>query len=433
MDYNELRKTDLKHLWHPYTHINDFELMDFPIFEHAEGVYIYDVKGRKILDGISSWWCVNLGHGQPDVIEAIKRQAEMMPHCILGGVSHPGVIHLAERLTSLAPESLTRAYFCGDGASATEAAMRMAIQYWYNRGRSEKCRIASLADGYHGDTLGAVGAGFVEAFHGSLRHVINPALRAASPHCFVCPARDNCDLRCFESMEELIRGNHAELAAVIVEPVCQGAAGMRIYRAEYLQRLRRLCNEFEVLLIADEIAVGFGRTGSMFACEYAGIDPDLMCVGKGLTAGYVPMSGVLTTESVYDCFRDTPDSDRTFYHGHTYCGNPLASAAALAALEVYVRDDVVAKSSVPAEIMAEGFKRAARLDSVDRVKTLGTMSSLRVTGGAAQARRTAERALASGLLIRPLGDILYLWPPLTVTEPELQQMIDILLFSLEEA
>ncbi len=431
MTYNELHDKDIAHLWHPYTHINDFEKSHFPIIESAEGVYLHDVEGNILLDGISSWWCVNLGHAQPDVISAIQRQAGKMPHCILGGVSHPGVIQLAEKLTSLAPESLTRAYFCGDGASATEAAMRMAMQYWYNAGHPEKCRIASLADGYHGDTLGAVGAGFVEMFHASLKHVVTLAFRADSPHCFACPAKEECDLRCFESMERVVRENHDELAAVILEPICQGAAGMRIYPPAYLQRLRRICDRYDVFLIADEIAVGFGRTGEMFACEYAGIEPDFMCVGKGLTAGYLPMSGVLTTEHVYDGFRDTPEQDRTFYHGHTYCGNPVASAAALAALDVYVRDDVVKKSSLLADMLAAGFSDAAELPAVTQVKTVGTMSSLQVAGGAGQARRVAEAALASGLLIRPLGDILYLWPPLTTTAAELQQMLDIMIASLK--
>lgn len=424
MNYEELRAKDLAHLWHPYTHINAFEQLNFPIIERADGVMLYDVEGRALLDGISSWWCVNLGHAQPDVIKAIQEQSAKLTHSIVGGMSHPSVIELAERLTAMAPEALTRAYFCGDGASATEAAMRMAMQYWYNVGRPEKKRMVSLAEGYHGDTLGAVGAGFVETFHASIRHVVTPALRAESPHCFECPSRGRCDLTCFESMSRLIREHHEELAAVILEPVCQGAAGMRIYPPEYLQRLRELCDEHEVLVIADEIAVGFGRTGKMFACEYAGIEPDFMCVGKGLTAGYLPMSGVLTREVIFDAFRDTPGQDRTFYHGHTYCGNPVASAAALAALKVYERDHVVERSAGLASMMADAFAEMGAHPAVDQVKTLGTMSALRVAGGSAAATAIAERAVASGLFIRPLGDMLYLWPPLTTTEEEMARMLD---------
>jgi adenosylmethionine-8-amino-7-oxononanoate aminotransferase len=421
--YNALRQADLRHLWHPYTHINAFEDETFPIIERAHGVVLVDVEGRELLDGISSWWCVNLGHSHPHVVAAIQRQAGLLQHSILGGMSHPNAIRLAERLTAVAPEGLTRAYFCGDGASATEAAMRMAMQYWYNLGRPEKTRMASLAEGYHGDTQGAVGVGFVDAFHRPLAGVVRRSLQADSPHCFNCPASARCDLRCFESMEALVREHHQTLAAVILEPVCQGAAGMRIYPKEYLQRLRALCDRYEVLLIADEIAVGFGRTGRWFACEYAGIEPDLMCVGKGLTAGYLPMSAVLAREPLFDAFRDTPERDRTFYHGHTYCGNPVASAAALAAMDVYQEEDVIARAAAPAKLMAEAFERFGSRPGVAATRTLGMMSSLRVEGGADAARRVAAEAVRCGLFIRPLGDILYLWPPLVISSETMQEML----------
>lgn len=431
--YEKLRQMDLRHLWHPYTHIDAFEQELFPIIERAEGVTLVDVEGRELLDGISSWWCVNLGHSHPRIVEAIQQQAQRLQHSILGGMSHPNVIHLAERLTAVAPAGLTRAYFCGDGASATEAAMRMAMQYWYNLGRPGKRRMVSLAEGYHGDTLGAVGVGFVDAFHRPLTDVVRRAYQADSPHCFACSGRQACDLSCFTSMETLIREHHEELAAVILEPICQGAAGMRIYPKSYLERLRLVCDRYEVLLIADEIATGFGRTGHWFACDYAGIEPDLMCVGKGLTAGYLPMSGVLVREALFDAFRDTAQQDRTFYHGHTYCGNPIAAAAALAALDVYQQEAVIERSAIPAALMAEAFAQFVELPGVAAVQTLGMMSSLLLRDGAEAARRVARAALESGLLIRPLGDILYLWPPLIVSPETMARMLGILEQALQRA
>jgi adenosylmethionine-8-amino-7-oxononanoate aminotransferase len=414
---DDLRQLDLRYLWHPCTDIEALAGSAFPIIERADGVYLHERGGRALLDGISSWWCVNLGHNHPRIVEAIRRQAGQLQHCILGGMSHPRAIELAERL---------------DGSSAVEAALKIAVQYWHNRGQAGRGRFIALADGYHGDTLGCIGVGYVEAFHGHFRDVVRPSLRATSPHCLRCPMGKrpgSCDVECFASMQALVDAHHAETAAVIVEPLCQGAAGLRMYPPEYLRRLRRSCDERGLLLIADEIAVGFGRTGTMFACDQAGVVPDLMALGKGLTGGSLPMSAVLATDAVYDAFRSTPGRDRTFYHSHTFGGNPIAAAAALAALDVYEQESVV-ESCVPRIAqLAAGIGDVAAAVGGAPCGSLGMMAVVELDdglGGAPRVRRITARAMELGLFVRPLGRCIYLWPPLTTAEAELAEMLAIL-------
>jgi len=445
----DLRELDIRHLWHPYTDIAAFERSDFPIIERADGACLYDRDGREILDGISSWWCANLGHGHPAVVDAIARQARTHQHSILGTMSHPGAIRLAARLAELTPGPLSRTLFASDGASAVEAALKIALQYWVNVGRPERKEFVSLTDGYHGDTFGTMGVGFVPGFHDPFRHVLRPALRADCPHCFRCPAIPGtrsgdspktansghvpelpaCDLRCFGSMEELVRENRDRVAAVIVEPMCMGAAGMRIYPAAYLARLRALCDDTETLLIADEIAVGFGRTGALFACEHAGVAPDILCLGKALTGGYLPMSATVVTDAIYDAFRSDNGRDRTLYHGHTFCGNPILSAAALAALDVYTDGATLPSAARAMEALRDGIARLAGRPQVEKTRTLGMIGVLEIgrdAGGSRAARAAAATALERGLFIRPLGPILYLWPPLTTTVRQIGRMVDLL-------
>jgi adenosylmethionine---8-amino-7-oxononanoate aminotransferase len=427
-----LRKTAVKHLWHPYTDIVSFEKTDFPIVDRAEGVYLYEMDGKKLLDGISSWWCVNLGHSQPHLVKAIKEQTEKLQNSILGGMSHPTAIKLSEKIAKLAPGNLNHVYFAGDGASATEAALKISLQYWCNLGVKGRTKFICLQDGYHGDTLGAIGVGYVEKFHKNFGSVIQESYRACSPHCASCPygkSSGTCDIECFSSMESLIREHHNEIAAVIVEPLCQGAAGIRIYPEEYLIRLRKLCNEFNLLLIVDEIAVGFARTGAMFACERAGIVPDIILIGKGLTGGYLPMSGVVVTDKIYNSFRSDADNDRTFYHGHTYCGNPICSSLALAALELYDEMNILEMIKPRIIQLKEGMNEIGKKLSSSTVLTLGMIGVIEINeadGGTEKALEIKGRARELGLFIRPLGPSVYLWPPLISTEKELGDMISIL-------
>jgi len=426
-----LRKKDISHFWHPYTDISSFELKEFSVIEKAEGVYLIDTEGHRILDGISSWWCMNLGHGQVDIIEAIRKQSGILQHSITGGISHVKVIELSDRIAGIAPGNLSRVYYASDGASAVEAAMRISIQYWWNAGKAQKRKMISLSGGYHGDTLGCMGLGYNDRFHKPLEHVINKAITAESPHCFHCRYNrqpEDCDLECFKSMEKTVQENADSAAAVIVEPVCQGAAGMRIYPPEYITRLRKLCDENDVLLILDEIAVGFGRTGRMFASELAEIVPDIMCIGKGLSGGTLPLSAVVTSDKVYNAFRSDIKMDRTFYHGHTYCGNPIAAAAACAALEVYERDNVLGNAAMLSKILSTAFSRYGNIRGVHGSTALGCMSAIEISeesGGSGTAGKIAETALGKGLFIRPLGPVLYLWPPLVTEMADMEKMLRI--------
>jgi adenosylmethionine-8-amino-7-oxononanoate aminotransferase len=399
----------------------------FPVVRSARGSVLYEWNGRPLLDGISSWWCANLGHGHPRLVGAIRRQAGLLQHTLLGGVTHPAAVELAERLARVAPVGLGHVMFGADGSMAVEAAIKMALQYWANRGEKGRTRFIALKEGYHGDSLGAVGVGYMPAFHQPFRLALRPAWRAASPHCNRCPCKrqpDTCDVECFASMEQLVRERHRRCAAVIVEPLCQAAAGMRIYPAEYLRRLRALCDRYGLLLIADEIAVGFGRTGTWFACEQAGIRPDIMTVGKGLTGGTLPMSATLATDAVYDTFRS-----RTFYHGTTFCGNPIGCAVAIAALDAYKKEKVLERLPGRIRLLEEGMAGvAAELDD-SPPRTLGMIAAVEIrdsAGGSARARRIAGLAREAGLLVRPLGRTIYLWPPLNVSLADLSRMTAIL-------
>lgn len=434
-----LRQRDIEHLWHPYTQITSFEKMEFPVIESARGAHLFEVGGRPLLDGIASWWCVNLGHSHPKLIQAVCEQAGKLQHSILGGMSHPKVIELAEQLAAITPGALNRSFFSGDGASSVEAALKIAVQYWVNIGEKGRTRFIALTDGYHGDTLGAVGVGYVDTFHRCFKEVIHQAFRAQSPHCAQCPydkVPDTCDIECFGSMEALIRNHHNETAAVVVEPLCQGAAGVRIYPEEYLRRLSNLCCQYGLILIADEIAVGFGRTGFMFACERAGITPDIMTLGKGLTGGTLPMSAVMVTDTIYDSFRTEKEQDRTFYHGHTFCGNPITSAVALAALSVYKEEKVLENSRPRIAQLEAGMRELGKMLKDSPVRTLGMIGVVEVndeSGAAERARRIAWRAYKLGLFIRPLGRAVYLWPPLTITEEELGRMLSILKAAIQQS
>jgi adenosylmethionine-8-amino-7-oxononanoate aminotransferase len=433
-----LRRKDISHFWHPYTDINSHERKEFPVIEKAEGVYLIDTEGQRLLDGISSWWCVNLGHSHPDIIDAIREQSGRLQNSITAGMSHIEIIRLSDRIASISPAGLTRVYYASDGASSVEAAMRMSLQYWWNQGKPEKRKMIALSGGYHGDTLGCVGLGYIDRYHKSVEHVIRKSITAESPHCFHCRYNripEDCKLPCFASMEKAITEHSSSTAAVIVEPVCQGAAGMRIYPPEYISRLRKVCDENDVLLILDEIAVGFGRTGRMFASELAGIVPDMMCIGKGLTGGSLPMSAVVASEAVYDAFRSDSRMDRTFYHGHTFCGNPIAAAAACAAIDVYEKDNILGNVEMLAQMLSEAFGKYRDIPGVHGSTALGCISALEISeerGGAATALEIADAARRKGLFIRPLGPVLYLWPPLVTEKMEMEEMLQIFEDSLIE-
>ena len=330
------RKIDQASIWHPYTRHS--ALRDgFPVITRGEGVFLFDSDGNRYVDAISSWWACNLGHSHPRLIQAIIRQASELQHSILGNLTHPRAAELAYGLAGVFPDRRRRVLFASDGASAVEAALRIAVQYRHNIGESGRFQFAAFEDAYHGDTIGAMAVGYLPAFHSAYRPLLFPVYKVKTPDCSAClpeTSPETCAVQCFSSMQRTVEEHAKELAAVIVEPLCQGAAGMRMYPAKYLRKLSELCAQNHVLLIVDEIAMGFGRTGRMFAFEHAGIDPDIVCVGKGLSGGYLPISAAVVKEEIFETFADEPE-DHTFYHGHTFAGNPIAAAAAVECLNIY--------------------------------------------------------------------------------------------------
>ena len=437
MDREQYAQWDRESLWHPYTR-HSAQADGLPLIVRGEGVYLYDTAGRRYLDAVSSWWACALGHGHPRVVEAIIRQARELQHSILGNLSHPRAVELAHRVAGLFPGE-RRVLFASDGASAVEAALKIAVQYWHNVGRPARNRFVALRCGYHGDTLGAVSAGFLESFHRPFSSVVFPVFQAEAPCCGTCvygQTPDTCGPECFGSMARIFAEHGPELAAVIVEPLCQCAAGMRIYSPKYLQRLAELCKRTGVLLIADEVATGFGRTGRMMACEHAGISADIVCLGKALSGGYLPISATVVARQVFDTFADGPE-DHTFYHGHTFAGNPIAAAAAVAALDAYEAERIVERVQGLAPVLAAQLAPLRAAPGVRDVRCLGLIGAVELEDLPAaaanhRAARVRQRLLAEGLLIRPLGNVVYLMPPLITPEEVLVDVCRHLRAAVEE-
>ncbi len=433
------RKIDTASLWHPYTRHSALSNGFFPVITRGEGVYLYDSEGKRYLDAISSWWACNLGHSHPRLIGAITRQAGELQHSILGNLTHPRAAELAHRIVQLFPHNRRRVLFASDGASAVEAALRVAVQYAHNKGESGRFRFAAFEDGYHGDTIGAMAVGYLPSFHEAYRPLLFPVHKAEAPDCTCCSHKAEpatCGLRCFSSMEHIIREHKNELAAIIVEPLCQGAAGMRMYSAAYLRRLGELCRENGVLLIVDEIALGFGRTGKMFAFEHAGIDPDIVCLGKSLSGGYLPISAAVVKEEIYQTFADEPQ-DHTFYHGHTFAGNPIAAAAAIECLDIYRQEKIVERAEWSGRILAAHFEGFKTVSSVTNVRCLGMTGAVDLKDkdsetGSARAHRLSRMILQKGILLRPLGPTIYLMLPLVTAEHIIIDTVKVLIESVAE-
>lgn len=421
---NEYLVRDRQSIWHPFTKLSAITEDPFPVITRGDGPFLFDNDGNRYLDAISSWWCCNLGHSHPCLTAALKQQCDLLQHSILGNLTHPQAIELSERLRQHFPHPRRRVLFASDGASAVEAALRQAVQYWHNVGRPQKNRFAALQEGYHGDTFGAMSLGFMPSFHAPYKDIVMPVYHAERPFCAGCKwghEPQTCRTQCLQSMKKIVEEHANELAAVVVEPHCQGAAGMRIYSSAYLKGLAQLCQDHEVLLIVDEIAMGFGRTGRMFSFEHAGIDPDIVCLGKGLSAGYLPVSAAVTKEEIYVTFSDKP-VDHTFYHGHTFAGNPLGMTAALTCLEIYDKENIVAQAADLGKTLGAEWESFKELSTIDNVRHLGMVAAFDVkdgrdgTPGAERAQRVRRALMKEEVLLRPLGNVLYLTPPLITPE-----------------
>lgn len=423
-------------IWHPFTNLT---LDPTPLrVVRAEGVYLYTDDGSKILDGISSWW-VNLhGHGNPRIAAAIAEQARKMEHVIFAGFTHDAAEELASRLREWLPDELTQMFFSDDGSTAVEVALKIAVQHFSNQQRGEKREIVALQHGYHGDTVGAMSVGDDSPFTGAFRSMRFPVHRVHSAYCYRCPVglqRAACAIECVHQLEDLLSERGERIAAVIVEPLLQGAGGMIVHPAEFLQKVRKLCTQHDVLLIADEVLTGFGRTGKMFACDLANVVPDLMCLSKGITGGFLPLGVTLCTSRVEGAFR-SEDRTHTFYHGHSYSGNALACAAANASLRIFDDEPVFDRITTIAKINTERLAQFRELHQVGDTRQIGTIGAIELraedAGYLSSMRPQLYRFFIDhGVLLRPLGNVVYVLPPYVISPDELHRAYDVILEAIQ--
>jgi len=413
-------------LWHPYTQMQNRP----PPLEvvRGAGVYLYTADGRRYLDGVSSWWVNTHGHAHPQLNAALARQADTLEHVIFAGCTHPPAVELAERLTALLPAGLTRVFYSDNGSTAVEVALKLAWQYWQNRGEPERRTFIALERAYHGDTVGAMSVSAATSFTAPFGPILFPVVRVADPGCYTGAdgrLRQRGSSECLASLEAQLETLGSKVAGVLVEPMLQGVAGMIVQPPDYLAGVRRLCDRYGTLLLADEVFTGFGRTGRMFACEHAEVAPDIICLSKGLTAGYMPLAATAATEAIYESFL-SDDRGRTFFHGHSYTANPLACAVGLASLDIFRDEDVLGRIARLEAQLRAGLEPLRELPWVGDVRVLGGVGVVELApapGGAGGyfdevGPRVARAFLDRGLLIRPLGNVVYFMPPYAITDDE---------------
>jgi adenosylmethionine-8-amino-7-oxononanoate aminotransferase len=415
-------------VWHPYTQMRTAPP---PLaIVRGEGAYLYTDDGRRLLDGISSWWVNIHGHSHPALNEALAAQARQLEHVVFAGCTHPPAVDLAERLLDVLPAGLTRVFYSDNGSTAVEVALKLACQYWENRGEPARRSFVALHHAYHGDTVGAMSASEDSVFTRPFRSMLFPVHRAHAPYCYRCPLgldRRTCAVDCLGDLERLLAEHQDTIAGVLVEPMLQGAGGMIVWPGEFLAGVRRLCDRHGVLMIADEVLTGFGRTGRMFACEHASVSPDIICLSKALTGGYLPLGVTATSEPVYDAFL-SDDRARTFFHGHSFTANPLACAVAIASLQLFRETAALERVSRLEGWLRQGLAPLASLPIVGDVRVIGGVGIVELTnqktGRAGSGYldsigpRLAAAFVERGLLLRPLGNVLYFMPPYIVTEGE---------------
>lgn len=447
MDTEELRRMDRRHIWHPFTPMTVWLESDPLVITAAEGMYLIDSDGNRYLDGVSSLWCNVHGHRVPEIDAAIREQLGKVAHTTMLGLASEPAILLADRLMRLVPKSLKKVFYSDAGATATEIAFKLAAQYWYNIGRPEKTEFIGFTEAYHGDTIGAMSIGRTEGFHRAYFPLLFKAYFAPTPFVYRSEFSNDAEQAkrvCLSALEDILREHASTIAAICIEPIVQGAAGMIVHPEGFLREVRRLATEYNVLLICDEVAVGFGRTGKMFACEHEGVEPDLMCVAKGITGGYLPLAASFATERIFDAFLGRPWEGKTFYHGHTYTGNPLACAAALASLDLFDRNDVLRNVGGNAEAFGEFVARRElhQRPFVGDIRYKGTMIGVElVEDQKTRARFDARRRVGAefcarlrkrGVILRSLGDVIVIMPPLAIGRADFLQLCDAVVAELAQ-
>ena len=430
---------DLKYIWHPCSQMKDYETLKPIVIEKGKGIYIYDTNGNRYVDVISSWWCNLLGHCHPKINAAVKKQIDELEHVIFANFSHKPAITLCEKLSEVLPDGLCKFNFSDNGSSSIECAMKMSFQYHYQSGNPQKKRFMALTGAYHGETIGALSIGGVDLYSQIYKPVLLDVIRIDGPDCYRCPYGmkcENCNAECFEKAEKAFAQYGNETCSMVVEPLLQGSAGMKIYPPVYLKKLRQICDRYNVHLIADEIATGYGRTGKMFACNHAGISPDIMCLSKGLTGGYMPMALAVTSQKIYDAFYADYNEGKAFMHSHTYSGNPLACSTAIAVLDILKEENIIKKANENAiyfnKIIKEKFsshKNVGDIRSIGLINAIELVKNKSTKEAFDPKLRTGyqiyKKALKKGVLLRPLGDVIYFNPPLIIEPKDMDFVTDI--------
>ncbi|MBR6722016.1 adenosylmethionine--8-amino-7-oxononanoate transaminase [bacterium] len=436
---NYWQEEDLKYIWHPCSQMKDYEDLPPIVIEKAQGINLYDTVGNCYKDVVSSWWCNLLGHCNPRINQAIKKQLDKLEHVIFANFTHKTAITLCQKLIEVLPKGLCKFNFADNGSAAVEMAMKMSFQFHQQVGNTHKKRFMALTDAYHGETIGALSVGACDLYTEIYKPILLDVEKVPAPDCFRCPygkCRDNCACECFEKAEKTFEKYGNEACAMLVEPLLQGSAGMKVYPALYLTKLRTLCDKYNVHLIADEIATGYGRTGKMFAFDHAGVSPDIMCLSKGLTGGYMPMSICVTTQEIYDAFYDDYNKGKAFMHSHTYAGNPLACSAAIEVLNILKDENIIEKANENAKYFNQIIRdKFENLPYVGEVRHIGLINAIELVKNKTTKEpfeselrvgyQIYKKALKKGVLLRPLGNIIYFNPPLIIERGDMDFVTDI--------
>lgn len=446
MSMKELQEKDLKYVWHPCSQMKDYEKFPPIVIEKGKGVYLEDVDGKTYLDAVSSWWVNLFGHSNQRINDSLYKQANTLEHAIFANFTHKPAIELCEKIISISPDRLKKVFFGDNGSSAVEIALKLSFQYHQQIGKTKKTRFVNISDAYHGETIGALSMGDVDLYSKVYKPILLDSVKVEGPDCFRCKfnkERNTCNAECFINMEDKIKEINDKVSAIIIEPLVQCAASMKIYSPKYLVKLRELCDKYDINLIADEIAVGFGRTGKMFACNHADISPDIMCLSKGLTAGYMPLSLVLMSDKIYDAFYDEYNTMKAFLHSHSYSGNPLGCSVAVETLKIFEDEDIINKNKIKSKYLRNKVESVLKdIPYVGEYRQIGMIGAIELV----KDKETKEpfesekrvgyniyqKALKKGVLLRALGNIIYFMPPYVITEEEIDFMVDVAKDSITE-
>ncbi len=442
----KLGELDKEFVWHPFTQMKEYESKDPIVIEKGEGAYLYDSEGNKYIDGVSSLWVNIHGHKVPEIDKAIKEQVDSISHSTLLGITNPPAAKLAEELIKICPEGLKKVFYSGDGASAVEVALKMSFQYWKNKDNPEKTKFVYLENGYHGDTLGAVSVGGIDLFHSAFKELLFDTYEAPSYYCYRCPLNKkypSCNIACADEVEKILSVHHQKICAVILEPYVQAAGGMIVSPEGYLKKVREYCDKYDVLLILDEVATGFGRTGKMFACQHEDVTPDILVLGKGMTGGYLPLSATITNQKVYDAFLGDYEEYKTFFHGHSYAGNPISCAASIANIEVFEKNNTLTELKDKVEYFENELKEFSGLEHVGNVRNKGLMAGIELVedkkskkpyeAGLKMGWKVADKAMENEVMLRPLGNVVVLMPPIGIPMEDLKKLMKVTFRSIKEA